>query len=249
MHKVFSPKSLVALLCLCLLLPAAAQAKEAAVSTGAGYKKMVEELCALYRQESGKAVTEMYGGNIGQVLQQVKAGSGVSVVISDQGTLDDSDVEFIPGQPLGEATLILAWKKGHSLSSPQDLLKPEIKAVGYPDRQAAIYGRAAHAYMSATGLLPKLEDKLSMLGTVPQVFSYLVSGDLDAAFVNTAIVKAQGDKVGGFMEISEGYEPLFLVAAVVKGNENDPEVQDFVKFLGSDKARSICAKHGLQMRK
>ena len=41
---------------------------ETAVTTGMGYKKMLSELCALYKQESGKQLTEVYSGTIGQSL-------------------------------------------------------------------------------------------------------------------------------------------------------------------------------------
>lgn len=86
---------------------------ETAVTTGMGYKKMLSELCALYKQESGKQLTEVYSGTIGQSLAQYKAGSGVSVFVSDRArALEDSDVSFASFQPLGTAVLVLAWKKG-----------------------------------------------------------------------------------------------------------------------------------------
>ena len=93
---------------------------ETAVTTGMGYKKMLSELCALYKQESGKQLTEVYSGTIGQSLAQYKAGSGVSVFVSDRQTLEDSDVSFASFQPLGTAVLVLAWKKGLNVESPQD---------------------------------------------------------------------------------------------------------------------------------
>ena len=37
-----------------------------------------------------------------------------------------------------------------------------------------------------------------------------------------------------------------MVAAVVKGAEKAPEVEAFLTFLQSDKARSVYAKHGLR---
>ena len=85
-----------------------------------------------------------------------------------------------------------------------------------------------------------------MFSTVPQVFSYLTTGELDAGFVNTAVVKAQGKSIGGSIDIQSGYDPIEMVAAVVKGAEKDPEVEAFLTFLQSDKARSVYAKHGLR---
>ena len=141
---------------------------------------------------------------------------------------------------------MLAWRKGLQLASPQDLNKPEFARIGYPDAKAAIYGRAAVAYMKGNKLFEPLKSKLSMLSTVPQVFSYLVSGDLDAAFVNEAVARKQGDNVGGWMEVREGYTPLLLVAGVVAGQENNADVLSFLRFLKTPEAQRILAGNGLR---
>ncbi len=219
---------------------------EPSVTTGMGYKKMLSELCSLYKQESGKQLTEVYSGTIGQSLAQYKAGSGVSVFVSDRQTLEDSDVAFASFQPLGTAVLVLAWKKGLHLTSPEDLQKPEINSIGYPDKKGAIYGKAAERFLTQSGLREPLKEKLRMFSTVPQVFSYLTTGELDAGFVNTAIVKGQGNDIGGHMDIQSGYEPIEMVAAVVQGAEKDAEVRAFLMFLQSDMARSVYSKHGLR---
>ena len=205
-----------ALLC-SAALAVSAGAEPPAVTTGLGYKPMVQELCALYAQKSGQKPVEMYNGNIGQMLEQIRAGSGASVVVSDRATLESSNVAFAEFRPLGRAVLMLAWKKGVDIRDPADLKKPEIGSIGYPDAKAAIYGKAAVAFMKGNGLYEELQPRLTMFSTVPQVFSYLVSGNLDAAFVNEALIRKQGGKIGGWMELDKGYEPLFLVAGVVRG--------------------------------
>ena len=113
-------------------------------------------------------------------------------------------------------------------------------------QEGAIYGKAAERFLTQSGLRGPLKDKLRMFSTVPQVFSYLTTGELDAGFVNTAVVKAQGKSIGGSIDIQSGYDPIEMVAAVVKGAEKDPEVEAFLTFLQSDKARSVYAKHGLR---
>ena len=100
--------------------------------------------------------------------------------------------------------------------------------------------------MKGNNLFEPLKPKLSMLSTVPQVFSYLVSGDLDAAFVNEAVARKQGDNVGGWMEVHDGYTPLLLVAGVVAGQENNAEVRSFLQFLKTPEAQGILAGSGLR---
>jgi molybdate transport system substrate-binding protein len=216
------------------------------VTTGAGYKTMVEALSKAFR-DSGGAIEEMYGGHIGQMLMQVTQGSGVIVIISDKGSLDEMSkgVEFDAYEKLGGTLLVLAWKKGLEIKAPEDLAKAEVKSVCQPDAKAAIYGRAAAKFLESSGLGEKISGKLSVVSSVPQVFAYLVSGEMDAGFVNRVMVLNGGDKVGGWMEIPDGYPPLDMVAAVVKGGASDEAVAKFLEFLRTDAARAILKKNGI----
>ena len=72
-------KKFILALLLASLFASAAFAGGATVTTGAGYMKMAQELCAAYKAETGKTVQEMYGGNIGQMLAQIEAGSGANM--------------------------------------------------------------------------------------------------------------------------------------------------------------------------
>lgn len=239
---------MAAALLICAVFSAAAFA-EVAVTTGAGYMKMVKELSAAYKSETGHAIKEVYGGNIGQMLAQVEAGNGVNVVISDKGTLvqqKKAQVKFASMKNLGATVLVLAWRKGVDITSPADLATDKVKSVAYPDPKAAIYGRAAAAYLKTTGLGDKIGAKASQVSTVPQVFSYLASGEMDAGFVNRVVVRAGGAKIGGSMEIPSGYPAINMVAATVAGQENDADVNAFLKFLDTAKARQILKKHGVQ---
>ena len=240
-------KKIAASLFLLIMMISAAFAEDVSVTTGAGYMKMAKELCAAYKETTGRNIQEMYGGNVGQQLAQIEAGSGVNVVISDIGTLESTktNVKFDTFVPIGKTVLVLAWRKGISLSSSNDLLNDNVKSVCYPDPKAAIYGRAAASFLKSSGIEAKIPDKISQMSTVPQVFSYLVSGEMDAGFVNRVVVRAGKEKIGGFLEIEDGYPPLDMVAAVVKGEQSNPEVKSFIDFLKTEKGKVILKKHGV----
>ena len=233
-------------LLICLAVSGCALAASVTVTTGAGYKTMLETLCKVYR-ESGGEVEEMYGGHIGQMLAQIRQGSGVNVVISDRGSLEDMSkgLKFDAYESLGDTLLVLAWRKGVEISKPEDLEKPEIKSVCHPDTMAAIYGRAASKFLESSGIGPKIQDKLSVVSSVPQVFAYLVSGEMDAGFVNRVMILNGADKIGGSLEIESGYPSLNMVAAVVEGNGDDPGVFKFIEFLRSPAARDILKENGV----
>lgn len=239
-------KKFILALLLASLFASAAFAGGATVTTGAGYMKMAQELCAAYKAETGKTVQEMYGGNIGQMLAQIEAGSGANIVISDRGTLDGvkSGVKFESYQPLGSTVLVLAWRKGVKITAAADLEQADIKTVCYPDPKAAIYGRAAAKFLETSGIGAKIKDKVSQVSTVPQVLGYLTSGEMDAGFINRVAARSGAEKLGGSLEIADGYQPISMTAAVVQGQAN-PEVKAFLNFLRTDKAKEILKKQGV----
>lgn len=139
-----------------LTLAGAAQA-QVTVTTGGGYIKMVEALTAQYEKDTGAKVEKAFGGNIGQMLAQVESGSPVTVVISDATSLKKftKALNADAGVRLGDTPLILIWRKGLTLASPEDLTNDAVKRVAMPDPKAAVYGRAAKEYLDGSGLAEK----------------------------------------------------------------------------------------------
>lgn len=223
-----------------------APAADVTITTGAGYKTMVEELSAAYKEQGG-SITEMYGGHIGQMLTQISHGSGVTIIISDKGTLDTTShsVEFDSFEVLGGTPLVLAWRKGVTMRKPEDLMSSQIESVCYPDGTAAIYGRAAVKFLESSGIGEKIKAKTAEVSSVPQVMAYLVSDEMDAGFVNRVMVINSGKKIGGWIEIIDGYPPLDMVAAVVKGYGNDAGTKNFLDFLRGEKGMAILKKNGI----
>ncbi|GHV54807.1 hypothetical protein FACS1894216_15570 [Synergistales bacterium] len=241
-------KTILAAICLAVsfIFTGAAFAEGVIITTGAGYKTMVETLSKTFRESGGK-IEEMYGGHIGHMLMQMKQGSNVNVVISDKGTLEElsNGVEFDTLENLGDTLLVLAWRKGIELKTPKDLEKPEVKTVCFPDTKSAIYGRAASKFLESSGIGKNITGKLSEVSSVPQVFAYLTTGEMDAGFVNRVMILNGAEKIGGSMEIADGYPSLNMVAAVVKGSGANPGVVKFLEFLRSAKGKAILKKNGV----
>lgn len=84
------------------------------------------------------------------------------------------------------------------------------------------------------------------IASVPQVIAYVARGEVDAGFVNRTSARANKDKIGGSYEIQTGYQPIHMVACVVKGSENDKDVASFLSFLKTDDAKVILRRHGIE---
>ena len=128
-----------------LTVAGAAQA-QVTVTTGGGYIKMVEALTAQYEKDTGAKVEKAFGG-----------------VISDATSLKKftKALNADAGVRLGDTPLILVWRKGLTLASPEDLTGDAVKRVAMPDPKAAVYGRAAKEYLDGSGLAEKIAGKLN----------------------------------------------------------------------------------------
>ncbi len=220
------------------------------VTTGAGYIPVVKKIASVCRAQTNDPIFESYGGNIGQMLAQVRSGSGVNVIITDKTTLErmKTPVRFSVTQSLGKTPLMLIWRKGLELSSEADLTDDSIKAVAIPDTRAAVYGRAGTEWIASLSKddSTAVKGKLMQVPGVPQVASYVVRGEVDAGFVNIQAARKNKDKLGGMKAITEGYAPIELVAVVVDGEEGSANVSRFLKCLESNRVKGILKQAGVE---
>ena len=121
-----------------------------------------------------------------------------------------------------------------------------VKRVAMPDPKAAVYGRAAKEYLDGSGLAEKIAGKLNVVSMVPQVMSYVSRAEMDAGFVNLLAARQGKDKIGGFVAVKEGYEPIRMTAQPVKGTAGEADdVKAFLTWLGSSKADAVLEKFGV----
>lgn len=237
---------LLIILLLCLGITSHSQAITLTIAAGAGYKRPINELAMAFERKTGITVEALYG-NMGQILTQATQSDRITVIFGDQHFLENAkQVNFIQYLPAGQGRLVLAWAKGKSLSSPEGLIDPTFSRVALPDVRHAIYGKAASEFLNHSGLAAKLQKPLLTVATVPQVSAYLISGEMDAGFINLTEAIAINKRIGGYLEINSAYyEPISIVGAIVKGREHIPGVRELSHFLNTEEARAILSKHGL----
>ena len=216
------------------------------LAAGAGYKRPVSELAAAFERSSGVKV-EPFFGNMGQVLAQAGQSEQVAVVFGDRAFLERAgSLAFQRYLPAGRGRLVLAWAKGKVLARPEELAKPEFARIALPDAQHAVYGKAGSEFLERSGLADKLRARLLTVATVPQVSAYLVSGEVDAGFINLTEALAVRDRLGGYLEIDpQLYGEIEIVGGVVRGREALPGVAALTAFLESPEAKAILTRHGL----
>ncbi|GAB2894876.1 molybdate ABC transporter substrate-binding protein [Uliginosibacterium flavum] len=239
----FVRSSLVALLALCASL---AMAEDSVlVAGGAGYKRPIDEIANGFEAASKIKVERIYG-HMGHVLQQTRASGKVAVVFGEQDVLEKAEqVVFSKYLPLGRGRLVLAWPKGKMLKNAAELRREGFARIGVADIKQAIFGKASVEYLQHSGLYPAVEKRLIMVSTVPQVSAYLISGEVDAGFINLTEALGIRDKIGGFIEIPvDEYAPIRITAGLVAGQDSAP-VRALVDYMQTPAAAEIIKRYGL----
>ena len=237
-------KKFIVIAVILIMSASAFAAEEVTVAAGAGYRKLVTEMAAYCEQKEGIKVNMSFG-NLGQVIAQVRASGLIPVVIGDKNFFTRAKLEIADFQPIGKGKLVLAWKKGLDIKSVDEITSDKIKRIAIPNTEKAIYGIAGTEYLKNSGLADKVKDKLMVVATVPQVNSYVATGEVDAGFSNLTDTMGIADKIGGYIEINEGYTEIPIVAGFLKGNENDSAVAKLKSCLADSKSAEIAKKHGL----
>jgi molybdate transport system substrate-binding protein len=236
---------LVTLLLASFLFTAQARAESLTVASGAGYKKLVTELCATFTKQSGIEVEQIYG-NMGQVTAQAKSSGLVDMVIGDKAYLDGTDLTFAAEDLIGRGKLVAVVAKGVEVTEIGRIAEPQIKRIAMPDAKMAIYGRAGTEFLQASGLMDKVRDRLLVVATVPQVSAYVVSGEVEVGFINLTDALAIKDQVAKVIPIDETlYSPILIVGKRLADAPHPAAAARFGAFLATDAAHAIAVKHGL----
>lgn len=233
---------LVSLGAVIALMSTVAHAGDLTVAAGAGYKRPVAEVVAAYAAGGHGNIGQIYG-NMGQVIGQARESGQIGMVCGDRRVLEGAEgLHFTRFVPLGAGKLVVAWRKGLALDTPEALADASITRIGIPDEKAAIYGRAGRQFLDRAGLAEAVGPRLVTVATVPQVTAYLASGDIDAGLMNATDAIGAGDQIGGWRAVDAGlYDPIAIACGVL----DETAASGFAAFLETPKAAAILKRHGL----
>lgn len=230
----------VVLLCACICNADEKIAGEIYIVSAAGYKLPVSKVVDMYEKESGQKVNAVYG-NMKVITTYVEQSGSVSLIIGDSRFINKSGIKLSESKKIGDGKLVVVYQNNLKIRSIDDLLNDEVKRIGIPDPKKAIYGRAAVELFQNAGIYEKIKDKLIILKTVPQVSSYLRSGDIDVGVINiTDYVKMKDWKVSEFEVSQDMYNKIIIQAGLISN-----EAKELFEFMNTKQAREIFDEYGL----
>lgn len=229
---------------LMLFAPVLVQAKTV-LASGAGYRSFVDDLADAYTRESGNEIERIYG-NMARIITQARSSGAVDLLLGDLVFLEKANLPFIAQEVVGNGKLVAAFPKGSNFSDIRDLLSPEVHRIAIADTNRAIYGKAALQYIQNKGVYHDVQSKLMMVSTVPQAASYIIAGEVDFAFINLTHARKIQESIGGYTIIDEqAYAPIKIIIGQLETKSGSLEAGKFLRFLHSDTAQTIRARHGM----
>jgi len=233
------------LLMACVVLLSHMCAEDFKIAVGAGYKKPVVEVLKAYEESGHGKIDAMYG-NMAQIFAHAKQAE-IALVIADKKFLEkQKELSFAKYQTIGTGIAVIAYAKGVSFDSIEDLTKEGIKSIAMPEAKKAIYGDAGMEFLNNAKLYDRVKEKLLVVATVPQVSSYVATHEVDVGIMNLTAALDSIDKIGGYIKIPQTYyAPIEIVAGSLNACEADQACQAFVEFLKTPQAKEIFTHYGL----
>lgn len=230
----------------CFLFITSALAEDYIIAAAGGYRKPFTALTAAFEQKTGIKIPQVYG-HMGQIIAQAYENKDIAFVCGDQTVLEKAkNIHFSQMVKLGEGKLVIAYRKGMAIKDAAMLQDATMKTVAMPDPKSTIYGLAAQQYMERSGLIEAIKPKIITVSSVPQVTSYLVSGDADTGFINITDALGAGDNIGGFIKLDSAYyDRIIISCGVVAQDGKQDDIQAFINFLQSTDAQNILTQYGL----
>lgn len=222
------------------------------VAAASDLKFALDELAALYRQQSGRAV-QVSVGSSGQFAQQIRQGLPVDLYLSadESYVFQLADAGLAQGRGVvyaaGRLALIVPKASPIALEPGFASLRaalPGLRAFAIANPEHAPYGRAARQALERLGFWPEVSARLVLGENVAQATQYVSSGAAQAGV--TALSLALAPEVARLVRSiglpPELHEPMRQRMVLLRRASADAAL--FYEFLQGAAARAALQRHG-----
>jgi molybdate transport system substrate-binding protein len=246
-------KRLTTLLC-ALALAAAAHADEVQVAVAANFTAPMKQIAVEFEKDTGHKALLAFGAT-GKFYAQISNGAPFEVLLAaDDETPARLEKELLatPGTGFTYAIGKLAlWsvKEGYIDGQGDVLKKSDFKHLALANPKTAPYGAAAMEVMKQLGVLDSIQPRFVQGENIAQTHQFVATGNAELGFVALSQVFKDGKLTSGSAWIVPGklYAPIRQDAVVLAKGRNNPAAAALVKYLKTDKARSIIKSYGYEL--
>ncbi len=227
---------------------------EITVSAAISLKNVFEEIGKLYESQNKNTKVLFNLGASGDLMAQIKGGAPVDVFASaalkDMDELDnagfvvkDTRTNFVTNS----VVLIVPWSSKITITSFEDLEKPEIKKIAVGNPKTVPAGRYAAETFQYYKISDMIQTKLIFTENVRQVLDYVARGEVDAGVVYStdAMARQQGVRII-LTEPEASHKSIIYPIAVVKGSKNEKAAKSFIALVTSAEGQKILSTYGFK---
>ena len=225
------------------------QQKELLVYCGAGLRKPMEEIAAMFQEETGNIVQFSFGGSAQCISQILTVNKGEVFLPGDKAELKEliKKDKIDRQKPVVLHIPVLAIPAGNpaGITGIKDLTKPGIK-VALGDPKANPIGKLADQMLKDQGIYEQVAPNIVVrTATVNELFTYLALRQADAAVI-------WEDNLLGNNKIdivpAADFDRYIKIVPVVslKCAANPQAANEFVEFVAGKKAMAVWKKRGFK---
>lgn len=233
-----------------------ASAAELRVAVAANFLGTLQQLAALYEEETGDRVT-LSAGSSGALYAQIVNGAPFDLFFSADAARPAALVEEGLADPASRFTYALGvpvlWSDSvMDMGDPRALLAGDsFRFLALADPRNAPYGVAAQQILTAFDLWDALDrDRRLVRGqTITQTYSQIASGAAELGFVALAQVKDADGRIAGshWIPPAELYDPITQDVVMLARARNPDVARQFLDRIRSERATGIIEAAGYQV--
>jgi len=218
-------------------------------------KKPMTEIAKAYQEQYPLIKINLNFDGSGTLVTQIVDGAPADVIIlgaqSYMHPLESKGlVQWDNQSVLIENWLVLVTSKNNpnKLRCFNDLTMNSVRRVSLNNPKIYSSGVYANEVLAYFGISEQIKDKLIYCDQVTQLIDYVVRGDADAGILFYTDYLSHKDQLSLIDEAPHySHSPIIYPVAVVKNSKQITEANIFIKWLYSDKSRSIMTENGFKI--
>lgn len=227
------------------------------IAVAANFFATMKSITQDFNQQTGIKVS-ISNGATGSLFTQIKHGAPYDLFFSadekrpklleEQGLIEKgSRFTYVTGR-------LVVWAPNPSKVSPNladlKLNNPHFRFIAIANPKTAPYGLASIQILKHYGLYQTLKqnNQIALGENVGKVFHYIASGNAQLGLVAKSYVINPNKPIKGkFIEIDKNLHPTIKQQAVILKGKNSKNVQHFLIYLASPKAKKIMTSQGYEV--
>lgn len=234
------------------LSTAIANAQTITVAAAANLKFALDDIALAFTKESGIDVKIITGAS-GKLTQQILSGAPFDAFLSADieypTKLSNAGLTLDPPKVYAYGSLVLWSNTGIDLSKGMAIINDiSVKKIAIANPKTAPYGIEAMNVLNYYRLTESTLPKIINAESISQVGAYVSTKSVDVGFIAKSIVVSPEMKnIGRWIEINpKSYHVIDQAMVGLKSGSTDNQIatQKFLRFMSSNKARSILKTNG-----